>query len=162
MVKITEVSWSSKIFHLLEIQLKGYCFFKFPDLRMSRDIIKLLDMRDKHLNQDYLLYYRSLCLIKRRLLFIFSGCEIFYQPRIMYMLNAMLFIVHNHLHLCLGCRYLSQWDQFHEQVGDIAARVPYMVTKYVFSGTKIDLLVSVSMKFDLNANKSLNNFFMSN
>jgi hypothetical protein len=24
--------------------------------------------------------------------------------------------------------YMSEWDQFHEQVGDIAARVPYMVT----------------------------------
>ncbi|KAG0631433.1 hypothetical protein M758_1G252900 [Ceratodon purpureus] len=24
--------------------------------------------------------------------------------------------------------YMSQWDQFHEQVGEIAARVPYMVT----------------------------------
>ena len=27
--------------------------------------------------------------------------------------------------------YMSEWDQFQEQVADITAYVPYMVTKYV-------------------------------
>lgn len=27
--------------------------------------------------------------------------------------------------------YMSEWDQFQEQVADITARVPYMITKYV-------------------------------